>query len=340
MATLKDLSRHLGLSVTQVSRALNGHSDVNEQTRARVQEAAKLLKYQPNISARRLVTGRSGTVGLVVPPPVSTDGHAVFVEMISGLSASFAQQQVHFLLHVINPQEDPVAVHRRLIDSAALDGFVITDPVVNDPRIAFLRKRDVPFVVHGRLGDKNDFAYFDIDNYAVAHRLTTHLTGLGHQRIAFLNGVPGRTYVESRLRGHVAALAAAGIAHDPDLHRNGMMNRNFGLTETIRLMLPGSCRPTAIIAGNMLIALGVYDALQALGLRISADVSVVAHDDHLPGATAESLFPALTTTSAPLKESWGPMASLLVQALDGQPIETLQKMGGITFFDRASCGGL
>lgn len=88
----------------------------------------------------------------------------------------------------------------------------------------------------------------------------------------------------------------------------------------------------------MLIALGVYDALQALGLRISADVSVVAHDDHLPGATAESLFPALTATSAPLKESWGPMASLLVQALDGQPIETLQKMGGIAFFDRASCG--
>ena len=118
MATLKDLSRHLGLSVTQVSRALNGHSDVNEQTRARVQEAAKILKYQPNISARRLVTGRSGTVGLVVPPPVSTDGHAVFVEMISGLSASFAQQNVHFLLHVVNPQEDPVAVHRRLIDSA------------------------------------------------------------------------------------------------------------------------------------------------------------------------------------------------------------------------------
>lgn len=338
MATLKDLGRHLGLSVTQVSRALNGHSDVNEQTRERVVEAAKLLKYQPNISARRLVTGRSGTAGLVVPAPVSPDGHAVFVQMIIGLSASFAQQNVHFLLHVANPQEDPVAVYRRLFDSAALDGFILTDPVVNDPRVAFLRKRDIPFVVHGRLGAQNDFAYFDIDNYAVAQRMTAHLTGFGHQRIAFLNGVDGRTYVEARKQGHMAALAEAGLRFDPALHRNGEMNRNFGLTETIRLMQAGTAKPTAFIAGNMLIAQGIYEALHALGLRVPADISVVAHDDHLPGATAEAMFPPLTTTSAPLQESWGPMAALLAGVLEGQPIESLQRIGDTAFIDRASCG--
>lgn len=337
MATLKDLSKHLGLSVTQVSRALNGHSDVNEATRDRVREAARQLNYAPNLSARKLATGRSGTVGLVVPAPNDAAGDPLFVQMISGLSRSFAQRDIRFLLHISDEADDPVAVHRRLVDSAALDGFVIVDTRTNDPRIDFLSKRKIPFVVHGRSGRTPDFPYFDIDNYAVGYRLTQHLTALGHKRIAFLNGPSDRSYSAARSKGYRDALAEAGVAFDPDLHRNGLMQHGVGLVETIRLMQgDAETRPTALIAGNTMLAKGIYDALAALSLLVPGDVSVVAHDDLLPEPETAAMHPPLTVTESALHLSWDPLARLLVGALNGEAPESLQILSEVSFIRRAS----
>lgn len=336
MATLKDLSRHLGLSVTQVSRALNGHSDVNEATRDRVMEAAKALNYQPNLSARKLATGRSGTVGLVIPAPSHAAGDPLFVQMISGLSRNFSQRDIRFLLHIADQNDDPVALHRRLVDSAALDGFVIVEPKIEDPRIDFLRKRGIPFVVHGRTGAQTDYPYFDIDNYTVGHRLTQHLAQQGHRRIAFLNGLPDRSYCAARTKGYTDALNAAGLDFDPALHRNGLMQHGVGLVETIRLMQDPATRPTAIIAGNTMLAKGVYEALSALSLQIPQDVSVVAHDDLLPEPETAAMHPPLTVTESALQLSWDPLARFLVGALNGEPLASLQDFGQVNFIERAS----
>lgn len=336
MATLKDLSRHLGLSVTQVSRALNGHSDVNEATRDRVREAARQLNYAPNLSARKLATGRSGTVGLVIPAPSHAAGDPLFVQMISGLSRSFAQRDIRFLLHISDEADDPVAVHRRLVDSAALDGFVIVEPRIDDPRIDFLSKRKIPFVVHGRTGRTSNYPYFDIDNYAVGYRLTQHLAGLGHKRIAFLNGISDRSYCAARTKGYRDALAEAGLPFDPALHRNGLMQHGVGLVETIRLMQDEATRPTALIAGNTMLAKGIYDALAALSLSVPGDVSVVAHDDLLPEPETAAMHPPLTVTESALQLSWDPLARLLVGALNGETPETLQVLSEVGFIRRAS----
>lgn len=338
MATLKDLSRHLGLSVTQISRALNGHSDVNEATREKVMAAARHLRYQPNLSARKLATGRSGTVGLVTPAPSHVAGDALFVQMISGLSANFSRLDVRFLLHIADERDDPVDVHRKLVDSAALDGFVVVDARAQDPRVQFLQRREIPFVVHGRTGEATDYPYFDIDNYAVGYRLTSHLTGLGHRRIAFLNGMEGRSYCAARTRGYADALAEVGVRFDPDLHRHGQMQQSVGLVETIRLMENPAKRPTAFIAGNSMLAKGIYDALEALSLSIPGDVSVVAHDDLLPAPETAAMHPPLTVTEAALQDSWEPMARLLVGALDGQALESLQLIGDLRFVERRSAG--
>ena len=218
------------------------------------------------------------------------------------------------------------------------DGFVVVEPRVQDSRIHFLQRREIPFVVHGRTGDRVDYPYFDIDNYAVAHRLTSHLTALGHRRIAFLNGMEGRSYCEARTRGYADALAEAGVRFDPALHQNGLMRQSFGLVETIRLMENPQTRPTAFIAGNSLLAKGIYDALEALSLSIPGDVSVVAHDDLLPAPETAAMHPPLTVTEAALQDSWEPMARLLVGALEGQPLETLQIIGDVRFVERHSTG--
>ncbi|MCC7320608.1 MAG: substrate-binding domain-containing protein [Rubellimicrobium sp.] len=335
MITLRDLSRHLGLSVTQVSRALNGHSDVSEETRARVLQAAKDLKYHPNLSARKLVTGRSGMVGLVLPGKPVSPGDSFFVQMVAGLSAYFSRRERQFVLHIADGSGDIVDAYRRLIDGGGLDGFILLSPMVDDSRVAYLRQRKVPFVIHGRTVPAPDYPFFDIDNETVGHTLTRLLIERGHRRIAFLNGPRRHTFVEWRRDGYLRALAESGIAADPDLHLADEMTEGFGMIGGLRLMTSGA-PPTAVICGNTLILKGLIQTLGALGLEVPRDVSVVAHDDALPGLRAAGFDPAVTVTRSPLEMSWQPLAEILLGHMDGQPVDGLQIWGPVEVIERGS----
>ena len=336
MTTLRDISRHLGLSVTQVSRALNGHSDVSADTRVRVTEAAKALKYQPNLTARKLVMGKSGIVGLVLPAVPAAPQDSLFVQIVGGLSRHFSHRQMQFVLHIAAPGDDIIEVYRKLINSGSLDGFVLLEPTQDDPRVAYLRERKVPFVLHGRTESSPNYPYFDIDNDGVGYDLTRYLTDRGHRRIAFLNGRAGRSYAESRLIGYARALAEVGVVYDPALYLCDEMSEGAGLLGTVQLWSGNRLRPTAIICGSTLIAKGVFQSLAALGLSVPGDVSVVAHDDELPGVRVAAFPVPLTVTWSPLERSWKPLAEILANAVDGHPMEELQQLGKITLIERDS----
>ncbi|MFS4436886.1 substrate-binding domain-containing protein [Paracoccaceae bacterium GXU_MW_L88] len=337
MATLKDVAKRAGLSVTQTSRALNDHSDVSAATRARVKDIARSLQYRPNLSARKLVSGRSGMVGLVVPPSQDFDSAGLFMEVVAGLSTEFAGREMQMVLHVAQAGEPMIPVYRKLIGNGALDGFVLVDPHEDDDRAKFLAGEDIPFVVHGRIGSEPHHPFFDIDNEGIFYELTAYLAALGHRRIALLNGVEGRTYVGARDRGYFRALEEAGIAPDPSLIFNGEMVEAHGMVSTVELFTPEKQAPTAIICGNVRVAKGVYEALAALGLSIPEDVSVVAHDDHLGDMKTAAFYPALTVTDAPLHDSWTPLAGCLADAISGADLKDLQIIGPHQFFTRGSC---
>ncbi len=336
MATLKDIARVLNLSITQVSRALNDHSDVNEETRLRVKDTARAMNYHPNASARKLVSGRSGMVGLVVPQHRKIGQDSIFLEVVAGLSTQFSGRGMQFVLHMMAEHEPALPVYQRLIGKALLDGFVLIDPQDQDARIDFLRKSGIAFVVHGRCGKIIDYPYFDIENEQLAYDLTTHLASRGHRRIAFLNGLAGRSYVTVREGGYRRAVQDAGVENLPHLHINGEMDEATGLTDTVRLFTGDAPRPTAIVCGNVRLARGVFEALAALGLSVPGDVSVVAHDDELPGLRASAFFPALTVTKSPLRDSWEPLADCLAGAIEGKPLGTLQRLGRYVFIERKS----
>ena len=340
MATLKDIARKLDLSITQVSRALNDHSDVNEETRLRVKDAARAMNYHPNISARKLVSGRSGMVGLVVPHHRNIGQDGIFLEVVAGLSAQFSGRGMQFVLHIMAENDPILPTYQKLIGKAMLDGFVLIDPLDRDPRVEFLSRAGLPFVVHGRTGGTVAYPYFDIENEQLVHDLTAHLTARGHRRIALLNGVEGRCYVTARTRGYRRALAAAGITAGPGLHLHGDMDEAAGLIATVRLFSGDAPRPTAIVCGNVRLARGVYQALASLGLSVPGDVSVVAHDDHLPQLRASAFFPALTVTKSPLRDSWEPLADCLAGAIDGVPLAGLQRIGSYDFITRDSVAAI
>ncbi|HEY6918729.1 MAG TPA: substrate-binding domain-containing protein, partial [Tabrizicola sp.] len=120
------------------------------------------------------------------------------------------------------------------------------------------------------------------------------------------------------------------------LHLHGEMDEAHGLTDTVRLFSGDAPRPTAIVCGNVRLAQGVYQALAALGLSVPGDVSVVAHDDELPALRASAFFPTLTVTKSPLRDSWEPLADCLAGAIEGKPLETLQRLGRYAFIERNS----
>ena len=326
MTTLKDLSRHLGLSVTQVSRAINGHGDVSEETKKRVQDAANLLNYRPNVSARRLVTGRSGIVGLVLSGVPRYAEAAFQMQLVSGMSKQFARHGLHFMLHVPDELEQPVSVYRSLVSSGALDGLVLLDPMVKDPRIAFLKSQKFPFVVHGRTYPQADYPYFDIDNEYVGYRLTRLLIDQGHRRIAFFNNISRLTFASARRRGYLRALKEAGIKPEPKFYRSGVSTEGFGLREAVRLLEQKNQRPTGFIAGNPAVTKGVYAALRAFELSVPGDVSVVAHDDMMPDVNLATFEPAVTSTRSSIEGSAEPISDFLFGALSGRPVEELQRV--------------
>lgn len=338
MVTLKDVARSVGLSVTQVSRALNDHFDVNEETRRRVKEEAQRLGYEPNISARKLVSGRSGIVALVDTKYPGLTADFLFFEIVAGLSSEFSRRGMQFVLHVAEEEDDVIAVYQKLVGNGSLDGFVLTKPVANDPRIDYLAKRKVPFVVHGRLPGRETYPYFDIDNRFVAVESVTRFLREGHRRIGLINGIAHFTYAMARHAGYRDTLEGAGIAYDPQLVRHGHMTEEFGYRSTLEML--DTDPPSAIFCSNVLIAAGVYRAAAERGLAIPKDLSVIAHDDDLPNADPASFSPPLSTTFSPLSASWPPLAEYLTGAIQGRPLPEMQHVEQPVFITRASVATL
>lgn len=338
MVTLKDVARSVGLSVTQVSRALNDHSDVNEETRRRVKDVAGSLGYEPNISARKLVSGRSGIVALVEQKYPRFTSDFLFFEIVAGLSAEFSRRGMQFVLHLAEEDEDIIAVYQKLIGNGSLDGFVLTKSSQDDPRIAYLKARKVPFVVHGRLADRTDYPYFDIDNHFVVADSVARFLALGHRRIGLINGIAHFTYALARYQGYCDTLKAAGIEPDPRFVRQGDMTEEFGYRSALEMLVGEGEGPTAIFCSNVLIAQGVYRALKDMGLSVPRDVSVIAHDDALPNTDPAAFEPPLSVTYSPLSKSWDPLAEYLCGAIAGKPLEEIQQVLSHDFIARGSLG--
>jgi LacI family transcriptional regulator len=335
MSTLRDISRRSGYSVTTVSRALNGFDDVAEATRKRIEAVARELDYQPNLAARKLVSGRSGMVALVLAGPPAPFEHGHFFHTVAGCSRAFSRSGMDFVLHIGDGTDDVLETYSRLISRGNLDGFIVTAPDVRDPRIALLLERGVPFVVHGRDPAQGGYPFVDADNAGIARAAVDHLARLGHRRVALLNGPASRAYASERLRGHREAVAAHGLDADPQLVRDGDTSEAYGRTAT-RELLSLDRRPTAIVCCNALVAAGVCEALAEAGLGVPRDVSVVAHDDLLPQADTAAFDPPLTVTRLGLVAAFEPLADLFTRLAAGESPGTLFVEQPAEFVTRSS----
>jgi len=310
---LKALAVRLGVSQSTVSRALRGHPAIPEVTRQRVAAAADEAGYRPNARARGLATGRAEAIGLVFPLERLQIPETNFVDVLAGISATVTRRNYSLLLSPF--VDDEVAVLRRLASSKAVDGVIITRPLVHDPRIPLLNGLGLPYVVHGRSEDAEPYSYVDTDNDASFERLTTLLLDHGHRRIVAVNGLAHFRYAAARAAAFHRAFAQRGLAAPAGAVEFVSMTEATGFETALR-HLKGPDRPSAFVCGSVFQARGVYRAVAACGLVVGRDVSVVAHDDGVRSVAALDLVPPLTATLTPIREVGAALAQVLIDLIE------------------------
>lgn len=275
---LKELARHLQLSQTTVSRALNGYPEVNEQTRSRVRRAADELNYRPRHHARQLATGRSMVIGHVV----TRSRHALIAPLFADLMAGAgeAADRLGYDSHFRIVDDDVEVQHyRELAASGRVDGVVVHGPLHRlDPRIDLLNELGLPYIVHGRSEGSAEHAWLDVDNEGAMRRATELLIDLGHTDIGFVNGPESLHFAHRRKVGFTMALAEHGLVCSPDRVFSGPLVEHHGHAAAVAL-LDERRPPTALVCAGLLPAWGVLREVLSRRLVAGRDISIVAYDD-------------------------------------------------------------
>lgn len=315
---LKELASKLGLSPTTVSRALNGYPEVNEATRERVVAAAKRHNYRPNTRAIRLATGRAMAVGHVIPVATRHEiVNPVFADFIAGAGETYSRNGYDMVLSVV-PDDSETEAYRELKSRGSVDGVIVHAPQMDDPRIPLLHEVDLPFVVHGRAtGAKFPYSWVDVNNRRAFQRATEFLLDLGHRRIGLVNGLEHMDFAIRRRTGYVDALAARGIPPEPALMASDEMTEVAGF-RTASAMLDLPVPPTAFLVASMISGMGVRRAIEARGLQMGRDVSVIIHDDDLSYMKNGEAVPIFTATRSSVREA-GRLAAEMLLSLIANP---------------------
>jgi LacI family transcriptional regulator len=292
IVTIREVATRAGVSVATASRALNGGGYASEETKQRVNLAARELGYKPNAAARSLKLQRTKTVGLMVADVINP----FYSYLADGVLACAKRLGYHVILSATN--EDPMMEREYLevLMENRVDG-IITVPTGHNLTVwreaIDLGTRLV--LVDREIAGLPDVDAVLVDNVRGAREATSYLLGLGHRRIAIINGPTTTTTGKDRLQGYLDALAAAGLSSDPVLVQLGSFRRESGF-DAVKQLLTLDQPPTAIFATNNVLGEAAMFALRERGFRIPDMVSLLMFDD-VPWASLSS--PRLTVVTQP-----------------------------------------
>lgn len=298
-----DIARRANVSTATVSRTLNQSGAVRPETARKVWRAAAALNYYPNSHARTLVSGRSRLLGLIV----SDITNPFFPELVHSFETLATQHQYDVILTSTSYQTARMTGCVRRMLERKVDGLAIMTSEMDLALIKELTRRGVPLVFMdvGRVGPRMSHVLID---YAHGIRQAVdHVATLGHKRIGFITGPLDLHSARTRRQAFVDGLRSNGIRPDPRLIREGTHTADGG-QQAMNGLLRGGRPPTAVVCSNDWTAIGALHAVDAAGLRVPADVSLVGFDD----------IPLASYTSPPLtsvRMSAGDVGSTAFDAL-------------------------
>lgn len=291
--TIKDVAKKANVAPSTVSRVIADNPSISEKTKRRVRKVMSELGYHPNLNARSLANQTTKTIGLVMPSSANKAfQNPFFPEVIRGIS-SFAHVEGYALYMSTGETEEEIFNGViKMVQGRQIGGIILLYSRENDRIIQYLNEKNFPFVLIGKPYDKKDkITYVDNDNYTAAREVAEYFISLGHKRIAFIGGGSDLLVTKDRLAGMSDALKLADIQLPSEYIFHLDFSRESGqqaVEELMGLKEP----PTAIMATDDLIGLGVLSALTAKGISVPKDVSLVSFNNVL---LSEIASPPLTT---------------------------------------------
>ena len=336
MATIKDVAREAGVTSATVSYVLNNTGRVSEATRQRVLEAARQLNYRPSITAQNLRSGESRIIGSAWHTERPGEWTPVMQQFLYNMSEAAEAAGYHVLTFISDPR-DPVAPYIQLAEMQRVDGFILANTDVDDPRIRRLLELEIPFVSFGRANDSWDFSYIDVDGADGMRQVIEHLAARGHQRIAFIRWPTLSLAGSYRAQGCREALVSLGLPSDEHwlVEAENTPLHGYRAAQALMTRSAGK-RPTAIACVSDVIAIGVLKYLHEHGIVVGRDVAVTGFDD-IPAA--EHVTPPLTSVHQPLETIGQRLMEMLLEMLHNPPVETKQVLIKPRLVIRESSGG-
>nr|WP_314424157.1 LacI family DNA-binding transcriptional regulator [uncultured Erwinia sp.] len=317
--SLKDIAAALGLSVTTISRALNGYDDVAEETRLRIQQEARRRGYRPNTVARSLKTGKPNALGLLFPSsPLPFNGTS-FVDVIGAIAQALAEREVDLLIVADTPDNDHRSL-QRMLRSRYVSGLIVAHTARHDGRLAKLQQLDFPFLAMGRSELTAPYAWFDFDHDTGPRLAVDHYVARGLPRIAWLGSHLDLTFVGQRREGYLNAMRRHGLASDLCWRTEPSRLEGYRLTRHL-LSLPHP--PQALIADSSSLGEGAAIALRETGRLTGPErIELMVYN----GLPADSVIdvPVASIAQATWPAIGQQAAEMALRLMAGDPITTLQ----------------
>ena len=327
VVTIRDVAREARVSVASVSRALNGHAHVTEQTRARIVEVARRLRYVPHGAARSLIMRRTHTIGALLP-----DFHGEFYsELLCGIDRAARARGLHLLVSSsLGGRAEAAAALRAM--AGRVDGMLILSAHVDTEFLRTNLSATTPAVLLNSAKSRQ-YPVVAIDNVGGTRAMVRHLVSLGHRDIAMIAGPVENFDAQQREQGFRAEMAASASVADPVVVR-GDFTEETGYSAGCELARRKP-RPQAIFAANDMMAVGCLCALADAGLRVPHDIALVGFDD-IP--LARYLTPPLTTVRQQIVELGRCALEQLVACIEKPTALARTQTLDCEVVVRASCG--
>ncbi len=312
--TISDVASRAGVTRAAVSFALNGQPGVSAATRERIVAIAAEMGFQPSSAARALSNGNAGAFGLVIGRPAATLGFEPFyMQFVSGIQAELSPDHIALLLTLAEDQATEVAAYQAWWAQRRVDGVLLVDLQLDDPRVAVLQQLRLPAVAVGNPAASGSFPAVWGDDAATMRAIVRYLADLGHRRIARVSGISRYLHTQIRTDAFGQATQAAGleaaVAEADFTSEHG--------AEATRGLLQSARPPTAIVYDNDLMAVAGLGQARQMGLDVPADLSIVAWDDSV---LCELVHPPLTAMHRDIAGLGGEAARLLRKLVAGERV--------------------
>jgi DNA-binding LacI/PurR family transcriptional regulator len=312
--TIADIARRAGVSKGAVSYALNGQPGVSEATRRRVLAIAEEIGWNPNSAARALSGAAANAIGLALRRPARILGlEPFYMELISGLESELSARSYALMLQLVGDSEAEIAVYRRWWGERRVDGVLVCDLRVDDPRVKVLEELRLPAVIVGGPDGVGGLANVWNDDAGALVETVEYLVALGHRRLAHVAGLSDLRH--TRARSEAFEKTSHRLQLEVAITESTDYTGEQGAHATRRL-LSASPRPTAVIYDNDIMAIAGLAVAQEMGLSVPGDLSIVAFDD---SALCQLVHPPLTALSRDIPAYGSLAAQQLLQVIGGTP---------------------